>query len=210
MNNMAQDCLDFLSTILWQSELWSLEQRKLHLAQSMLVNSRSLNSLQNISMNKNSIMALPKIDMIIYRFPASSPISKIQFLLQMLKICKNVAELTEHHSNKLQLVEMAPITERGRELKKILALTMLSSVCVIRNLDVFSLRKYIRSSPVSYFCVCHIILNQYFNSNQYLNSIYQIFNWYSQYHIIFQLLTTNIIAASLPTPSFSKTFKYFG
>ena len=69
----------------------------------------------------------------------------------MVKICQNLTKLSEHHSNKLQLVEMIPITERGRELKKILALTMLSTVCAVRDLGVISFRKYITASPVS----CH-------------------------------------------------------
>ena len=79
----------------------------------------------------------------------------------MVKICKNLIKLSEHHSNKLRLVEMIPITERGREFKKILALTMLSTVCSIRDLDVLSLRKYVTTSPVSchsliFICSCNV------------------------------------------------------
>ena len=67
-------------------------------------------------------------------------------------ICKYALEITQDHSNKLQMVEMVPITERGRELKKVLSLAMMSSLSSTLKPVITNHGQYLKKAIVSLQC----------------------------------------------------------
>lgn len=67
----------------------------------------------------------------------------------MLKICQNAIGLTTNHSNKLQMVEIIPVTPRGRDLKKLMAFSMMASITSNSFVDTSMYRNLISVSIVS-------------------------------------------------------------
>ncbi|XP_065071838.1 SMC5-SMC6 complex localization factor protein 2-like [Rhopilema esculentum] len=68
---------------------------------------------------------------------------------EMPLICKYALEITQDHSNKLQMVEMVPVTERGRELKKVLSLVMMSSLSSALKPVITNHGQYLKKAIVS-------------------------------------------------------------
>jgi len=68
---------------------------------------------------------------------------------EAIKICINALELSSNHSNQLQMVDVIPVTERGRELKKLMAIIMLTSIVSGKDIDVNNYANVMKGSTVS-------------------------------------------------------------